>query len=86
MGYSLGMNQPYSGTIVPQAFYRKDRRVASIMIEVNRFLYMDELAGTKSCQFDTVKEQIHGLLGLIGRCHQRAVRGIRAESREFADA
>jgi N-formylglutamate deformylase len=65
MGYRVGINRPYAGTMVPIAFYQKDRRVASIMIEVNRSLYMDELAGTKTGGFDTVKEQIQALLGSI---------------------
>jgi N-formylglutamate amidohydrolase len=65
MGYCVGINRPYTGTMVPMAYYRKDRRVASIMIEANRSLYMDELAGTKTAGFDTVKEQIQALLGSI---------------------
>jgi N-formylglutamate amidohydrolase len=65
MGYRVNINRPYAGTMVPMAFYQKDRRVASIMIEVNRNLYMDELAGTKSCGFDTVKAQIQTLLDAI---------------------
>jgi N-formylglutamate amidohydrolase len=63
MGYRVGINRPYAGTMVLMAFYGKDHRVASIMIEVNRGLYMDELAGTKSCGFDTVKAQIQASLG-----------------------
>jgi N-formylglutamate deformylase len=62
MGYTVGMNQPHEGTLVPLAFYRKDSRVASIMIEVNRSLYMDEIAGTKNSAFDLVKKQIQTLL------------------------
>jgi N-formylglutamate deformylase len=65
MGYRVGIDRPYAGTMVPMAFYNKDRRVASIMIEVNRSLYMDELAGTKTVRFDTVKAQIQNLLGSI---------------------
>jgi N-formylglutamate amidohydrolase len=65
MGYRLGINRPYAGTMVPMAFYQKDRRVASIMVEVNRSLYMDELAGTKSYRFDTVQAQIQTLLDAI---------------------
>ena len=42
MGYSVEINRPYSGSLVPMAFYGKDRRVASIMVEVNRSVYMDE--------------------------------------------
>jgi N-formylglutamate deformylase len=65
MGYSVGINQPYAGSIVPTACYKKDQRVASIMIEVNRSLYMDELTGTKTSRFDSIKEQLQTLLILI---------------------
>jgi len=40
-GYSVRENSPYSGTIVPTKYYRKDNRVRSVMIEVNRGLYWD---------------------------------------------
>jgi N-formylglutamate deformylase len=66
MGYSMGIDRPYAGSMVPMAFYKQDRRVASIMIEVNRALYMDELAGTKTGRFDTIQEQIRTVLNLIG--------------------
>lgn len=39
--YTVGINNPYSGTIVPLEFYRKNDRVHSIMIEVNRKLFTD---------------------------------------------
>jgi N-formylglutamate deformylase len=65
MGYRVGINRPYAGTLVPMAYHKKDRRVASIMLEVNRSLYMDEWAGTKTARFDTIKEQIQTLLGSI---------------------
>ncbi len=54
------------------ALYQKDRRVASIMIEVNRNLYMDELAGTKTGRFETTKEQIQTVLDSIGQLHEQA--------------
>ncbi|NJK94730.1 MAG: N-formylglutamate amidohydrolase [Bacteroidales bacterium] len=41
-GYSVGINWPYAGTIVPESFYLKEKRVHSIMIEVNRKLYLNE--------------------------------------------
>jgi N-formylglutamate deformylase len=65
MGYSTRINQPYAGTMVPTAFYNKDERVASIMVEVNRSLYMDEVTGAKTGAFDSVKESIRRLLGSI---------------------
>lgn len=43
-GYSVSINTPFSGTIVPMEFYRTDTRVWSVMIEINRKLYIDEFA------------------------------------------
>ena len=40
-GYSVKINYPYAGTIVPMKHYQKNENVHSIMIEVNRKLYMD---------------------------------------------
>ena len=39
-GYSTVRNRPFSGTIVPMEHYRKDQRVQSLMIEINRRLYL----------------------------------------------
>ena len=41
LDYSVEINSPYEGTIVPSKHYKKDQNVLSIMIEVNRRLYMD---------------------------------------------
>ena len=41
-GYSTARDQPFSGTIVPMKHYRKDHRVESLMIEINRWLYLGE--------------------------------------------
>ena len=40
-GYIVSLNDPFSGSMVPGLFYKKDPRVASIMVEINRKLYMD---------------------------------------------
>jgi len=45
------MNQPFSGSIVPSNYFQKDKRVFSVMIEVNRRLYMDETTGEKSVSY-----------------------------------
>ena len=42
MGYSTVRNEPFSGTIVPLTHYRKDQRVQSQMIKINRELYLKE--------------------------------------------
>lgn len=50
-GLPVAVNRPYAGTLVPTSFYGTDHRVSSIMIEVNRGLYMDELSGDRLTGF-----------------------------------
>jgi N-formylglutamate amidohydrolase len=38
-GYRVAIDSPFSGSIVPLKHYHLDRRVSSVMIEVNRSLY-----------------------------------------------
>lgn len=40
-GYYVKINSPYSGTIVPEKYYNIDKRINSIMIEINKKLYMN---------------------------------------------
>jgi N-formylglutamate amidohydrolase len=40
-GFSVDTNEPFAGTIVPLDFLNKNKNVTSIMIEVNRKLYLD---------------------------------------------
>ncbi|HVF12281.1 MAG TPA: N-formylglutamate amidohydrolase [Actinomycetota bacterium] len=44
-GRHVAVDQPYSGTYVPQRFFQKERNVQAVMIEVRRDLYIDELTG-----------------------------------------
>lgn len=55
-------NFPFAGTMVPLKFYMKDKRVSSVMIEVNRRLYMNEDNGEKLACFDAVKNFIQDLI------------------------
>ncbi len=51
-GYTVKINAPYAGALVPLAHYRsKDRRVASVMVEINRAVYMDEATGERKSDF-----------------------------------
>jgi N-formylglutamate deformylase len=56
-GFSVKIDSPYSGTIVPLKHYNKDNRVLSIMIEINRKLYMDN--------FEVIDNQVVNLQKLI---------------------
>jgi len=53
-GYSVTVNAPFAGALVPLPCYRKDRRILSVMIEVNRRLYMDDHSGLKNQDFGQV--------------------------------
>lgn len=61
-GLSTRRDFPFAGTITPMRFYGREPRVRSVMIEVNRKLYMDESSGRKSKDFPNVRDLIHGLL------------------------
>lgn len=52
-GFSVTCNAPFSGTIVPMRYFEKDSRVLSVMIEVNRRLYMDT-PGVKNARFSEI--------------------------------
>ena len=41
-GYSTARNQPFSGTVVPMKHYRKEERIQTLMIEINRWLNLGE--------------------------------------------
>jgi N-formylglutamate amidohydrolase len=55
-GFSIGVDWPYKGTIVPLAHYQKNKKVHSIMLEVNRELYLNEPSTEKSERFNEIKQ------------------------------
>ena len=55
-GFSIGVDWPYKGTIVPLAHYQKNKKVNSIMLEVNRELYLIEPSNEKSERFNEIKQ------------------------------
>lgn len=64
------VDRPYAGTMVPSRFYGHDSRVESIMIEINRELYMDESTGEKRAGFGALQQSMRNLLGSLGRAWQ----------------
>lgn len=58
LGYKVGINNPFCGTIVPLKFYNNNKNVKSIMLEINRSLYMDEITGEKNINFKKIKKDI----------------------------
>lgn len=64
-GYSLGVDKPYEGSIVPMDYYQKDNNVLSIMLEINRGLYLDEPSNEKSNQYQKTKQVVQEFLQLL---------------------
>ena len=67
LGYSLGVDWPYNGSIVPMKYYQKEKRVSSIMLEINRKLYLNEPNNEKSTEYNKTKEVVQGYLNLLRR-------------------
>lgn len=64
-GYSLGVDWPYSGSIVPMAYYQKDKNVQTIMLEINRKLYLKENTNEKSEGYEEVKKVVKEFLDVV---------------------
>jgi len=64
-GWSMGVDQPYAGSIVPMKYLGSTTRVMSLMIELNRKRYMtlDGNQAKRSQDFGETRAFVHGLLG-----------------------
>lgn len=59
--FSTAINSPYGGTIVPLRHYKNDSRVMSIMIEVNRGLYLKNGSSSKNRHFEQILKTLFDL-------------------------
>ncbi|MBO5769949.1 MAG: N-formylglutamate amidohydrolase [Spirochaetales bacterium] len=57
-GYKTAINYPYSGSIAPLRHYGKNANVSSIMIEINRGLYLKPGTNEKNDNFNKIKKDI----------------------------
>jgi N-formylglutamate amidohydrolase len=60
-GFSVAIDHPFEGTIVPLA-YQGDARVRSVMIEFNKRLYLEPWANQKSKDFASTQQWGESLL------------------------
>ena len=61
-GFQVAFNYPFPGTMVPDLFYKQDRSVLSLMIEVRRSLYMNEMSGGRLPGFSDFRRVLLGVL------------------------
>ncbi len=57
-GWSVSLNKPFAGALVPISRYQRDSRVSAVMVEVNRRLYLRESDGERMPEFDDVASRI----------------------------
>ena len=63
-GYTVAVNYPFQGSLVPLKYYQKDKRVQSLMLEVSRTLYCDE-HNRKTLGYNRLKTTLQSLLQIL---------------------
>lgn len=66
LGLTVAINRPFAGTFVPTRLHRVSQDVISVMIEVNRSLYMDEATGVRLPGFDQFRSRLQQVLTELG--------------------
>ncbi|HNR14727.1 MAG TPA: N-formylglutamate amidohydrolase [Thermodesulfobacteriota bacterium] len=62
-GFTVALNAPYAGSMLPlECSEEKDPHIMTIMIEVNRQLYMDEATGEKKDTFPMLEDHLRRTL------------------------
>jgi N-formylglutamate amidohydrolase len=67
-GYSLGIDWPYKGSLVPLEHYQKNKNVQTIMLEINRALYLNEQTNEKSEGYSEIKRVVGNFIETIKDC------------------
>ncbi|MBN1618377.1 N-formylglutamate amidohydrolase [Candidatus Dojkabacteria bacterium] len=75
LGYTVKINNPYAGSIVPMTFYLKNENVMSLMVEINRKLYMrvEKNDVIKTENFLKIKELVGTLIKSIENVSNKEV-------------
>lgn len=70
-GWSVDIDRPFAGALVPLRHYRTDSRVTALMVEVNRGLYMDERTGERGANYESVRATLQRVLQALSEfdCH-----------------
>lgn len=62
VGWSVAIDRPFGGALVPMRHYQSDARVQALMIEVNRGLYLEEGSGERGQAFGEVAGAVRQVL------------------------
>jgi N-formylglutamate deformylase len=69
VGYTVGIDWPYKGSIVPLEYYQKNKNVQTIMLEINRSLYLKEPGNEKTEGYTEVKRVVKDFMVIINELH-----------------
>jgi N-formylglutamate amidohydrolase len=61
-GLTVAVNRPFKGTLVPMRYFQRNRLVMSIMVEVNRGLYLNEETGKAGGRFGAIQAMLAKVL------------------------
>lgn len=64
-GWSVKLDVPYFGTMVPLPYFGREPRLASLMVEFNRRLYLDEDSTEQLPDFLSVKQRLRETMDAI---------------------
>jgi len=65
--YKVTINSPYAGSLVPTKYYMKDKRVKSVMIEINKKLYLEADNITPSKEFSLISSKLSDIGEIISK-------------------
>jgi N-formylglutamate deformylase len=65
--FSVLVDRPFAGALVPAKHYRREPRVRAVMIEINRKLYIDEQTGERLPSFGEIRQAVSEMLAVVGR-------------------
>ena len=65
LGYEVAINDPYKGVELVRAYSDPARGRHSLQVEINKRLYMDEAARTKSAGFGRLQQDLMTLVDAV---------------------
>lgn len=73
VGFSVAVNRPFAGALVPFEHFNKDRSVSGIMLELNRQIYMDEETGCRGPGFNEIRGKVQFLLAALTEGYKKRI-------------
>jgi len=64
-GFTVAENTPFAGSLTPSEVFGRDRRIQSVMIEVNRRLYLAPNSLARGERFDEIQSFCKNLVSLL---------------------